>query len=467
MKTILLSISNPAIYRNFGLFPNAVLEQLSREANVFLVVVVKKGLTFGIKPIPGRLVIEEVEEEMRRTLLQQAFTFFYSYLIFTNTTKLVSSYGVRSDKPRPLFRYYNYPLKLFIASTFGKWTWMRERVVPALYRRIFASYRPYQALFQKYRFDLVFLPNVCIWPADLELIVESRRHNIPVLGMPGNWDHLSKYFIPFKPDHLLVWSEAVKEEAVRYQFYDTYRVESVGAPQIDFFSDRSQLRGRAEFLQSIGFPETAKVVTYASQGPYSVDGPDYVDMLLAWIDEGSLDSNLHVIIRPHPHGLLEKEKYERFKSHPRVYLDTVEGWSSLENVRNFMNVMAHSDVVVTTFSSVATEAPIWDRPTIIVSFDGYKQRPLHQSVRRHRNFTHFTHVVETGGVGVTESPEQFKNALATYLKHPEKDALGRERLRTEVFGSFDGGSAERIVAQILKHVGITNQKFEARSGEVD
>jgi len=452
MKTIFFSIPDYIMFKNFAAFSGSVLDLLSRVPDTRIVVIFDKGRVLELCCRKDNIVIEEVEEVLSKNILQRAFSFFYSYLIFTKTTRLVSSYGVRSDKPRPLIRYYNYPLKIFIANIFGKSQWVREKVVPALYMKIFSNYRPYKHLFEKYNPDLVFMPSICIWPADLELLVESKRQNAKTLGMPGNWDHLSKYYIPFKPDKLLVWSSPVKNEAVKYQFYNPEIIDIVGAPQIDFLAKKENLMTKEEFLKKHNFPSDSVIITYASQGPYSIDGPDYVDMILKWIEEGELDAKTRIIVRRHPQAQSEKGMYERFNHNPLVSLDSIEYDNIMESALNFINTLGHSDMVVTTYSSIATDASIWDKPTIVTSFDGYKKRPMHQSVRRHRNFTHFQDVIKTGGVRITESPDEFLTAIKEYTEDPSRDSAGRERLRKAVFGFFDSASSMRIYEKIKENV---------------
>jgi len=177
MKTILFSIADGVMFKNFASFSGSVFDLLKKKRDIRIVVIVNKGdkTLFGGIELGNNVIIEEVKEKLSKTILQKAFSFFYSYLIFTKTTRLVSSYGVRSDIPRPLIRYYNYPLKIFIANVFGKSRWIREKVVPMLYIKIFSSYRPYKNIFEKYEIDLVFIPTICLWPADLEILVEAKR----------------------------------------------------------------------------------------------------------------------------------------------------------------------------------------------------------------------------------------------------------------------------------------------------
>jgi len=91
-----------------------------------------------------------------------------------------------------------------------------------------------------------------------------------------------------------------------------------------------------------------------------------------------------------------------------------------------------------------------DRPVIVAGFDGYKQRPIYQSVRRHKNFTHYQLISKIGGIKIVEQRAEFLPAIKNYLAHPECDAAERAILRHEVFGFTDGKNSARIVSEIKK-----------------
>ena len=448
-KTIFVSIPNITVYRNFCLFPGSVMDLLAREKDLRVVVLMKKVDLPRFRPRFGasNFIIETYDGDETKNFLQRIFFFFFSYLIFTETTKLISSYGVRADKPRPLVKYWNYPIKWVLGNILGKSKYLTEKLVPGLYFKIFND-RRFGQFFDKYNPDLLFLPNVCIWPSDLEFLAEAKRRNIRTVGAPGNWDHLSKYFIPFKPDKLLVWARQVKYEAMKYQNYGENTVKMVGAPQIDFMVKKENIISRSEFLKKIGFQPEDRIINFCSQGPYSLDGADIVDMILKWIKKGEFGENVRVIIRPHPAAIFEKEKYRPFVGNPLVYIDAVDNWGSVPNVQNFLNVINHSDVLVTTYSSIATEASILDRPTIIASFDGYKTRSIYQSVRRHKNFTHFQYLLPIGAISVAESAAELLDFVKMYLNDPAKNMEKRKKMCHEVFGQPDGKNAGRILEEI-------------------
>src|SRR3989344_8014295 len=281
-KIILVSLGNINVVRNNALLPGSILDllaQSSRERGARVVVLFKTrsfpALKEKIEKEYGDVcVVENYEGLLPKNILQRIVHFFYSYLIFSGTTKLVSSYNVRSDKARPLLSYWNQPLKLFIFKVVGGALWIKETVAPRLYFSAFTN-RPFKGLFEKYKPDVVFLTNPFAWPFDLGILAEAKRVGAKTVGMPGNWDHLSKYYIPFKVDKLLVWSRLIQDEAVRYQNYRDDQIKIVGSPQIDFFLKQENIKPRELFLRKCGFLPQNKILTYFSQGPYTPDGADY------------------------------------------------------------------------------------------------------------------------------------------------------------------------------------------------
>ncbi len=448
MKTIFFSISNGGIARNYASFSGSVLDLLCQKDDIRVVVLVRRKET-----VPERFrnsnkcIIEEIEESLKKNVVQKLFYFFFSFLIFTDTTGLVSSYGVRADKPRSLVGFWNYPIKVFVAKVFGRSQWVKKTFVPTVYLKLFRE-RPYKRLFDTYKPNMVFLPNVCAWPNDLHLLIEAKRQEVTTVGMHGSWDHFSKYFAPFQPDRLLVWSEPVKYEAVYFQGYNPLNVEVVGGPHVDFFVDTENIEPRPRFLKRLGFPDDAIIILYASQGPYSLDGADLVEMILRWIEDGNLDSRTRIIIRPHPSGILEKEKYEHFRGNSLIYFGVADNWQSIGGFKHYVNVLYHADVVVTTYSTVGPDGVLMDRPVIIAGFDGYKRRPMYQSVRRHKQFTHYQMISKIGGIRIVERREDFLRTIKDCLTNPKRDAVERSILREKVFGFTDGRNSSRIIDRI-------------------
>ena len=153
-------------------------------------------------------------------------------------------------------------MKLIIANTLGKWSWFKNtfiaKIDPIVYRE-----RPYKHLFDKYKPDLVFVPD-CHSIQDLGVLREAKRKKIKSLGMPASWDHFVKRYEPVKPDHLMVWNKPVKIEALTLQGYKPENVDVVGSPYYDLFVNKDIYWSREEFCKKFDFDPNISLASKAT-----------------------------------------------------------------------------------------------------------------------------------------------------------------------------------------------------------
>ena len=142
MKTIFFTLSSPAVFRNFFFFPGGFFsqlkERLKRDQNMRAVFLVypkdyKKYAYLFEDNFGGRLILEQIPVQNPKTFLEKAFRFFYSYLIYTGTTRLMATIGTRPDEPPAGGRGYLAPLKKIIAATLGRSEFFPSRIIPPLF----------------------------------------------------------------------------------------------------------------------------------------------------------------------------------------------------------------------------------------------------------------------------------------------------------------------------------------------
>jgi hypothetical protein len=389
-----------------------------------------------------------VETGAKKTLLQHAFYFIYSYLVFTGTTKIMATMGTRPDEPPAGGRWYLASLKICIAQTLGRSRWIRRAAVPRLWLRIFRE-RPFMALFDEYHPDIVFAPHMYGW-FDTLVIAEAKRRGIRTVGMPAGWDHLDKYFLPFHTDRLLVQSDQVRRMALAHQAYDADAITVTGYPHFDFLVKKEYAASRGETLARLGFPADARYLLYVSGSAYCPDEPEVIERILAWADEGRFGArNVRLVIRPYQGGrgkdkAFDEQKFNRFETHPRVVFYRRDFWGDMEKSIYFINILTHADVVLSIYSTMIMEAAVLDRPLMTIAFDGSHVRPYHRSLRRFEEFDHFRDVLATGAVRTARDFSGLEADICAYLDDPGRDSDARELMRRRVCGPLDGGASRRV-----------------------
>src|SRR3989338_1451219 len=463
-KVIFFTLNSSIVFRNLFFFPNSVFDQLKNlikgRKDIKVVLVMDEGAydkyhEHFVSLVGDNFSMERIIFPLKKTYLQKCFYFFYSYLIYTKTTEMLATMGLRPDEPPAGGRRYLYPVKKIIALTFGRSHFFKTKTIPFLYKLFFKE-RPFTKVIDKYHPDLIFTPHI-YGQFDVRCLAEAKRRKIKAVGMAAGWDHLDKYFLPFQPLKLLAQSNHIYEMALKYQCYNPEQLEIVGYPHLDFVSDPKYAVSRAEFLKSMDMPISARYILYISGSAYCPDEPDVIETVLRWIDEGKFGEDMHLIIRPYLGGRstdrdFDKKKFEAFEEHPRVRFWKREAWGDLPNSINFMNIMRHANVVISIFTTAVLEAAVFDVPLITTVFDGYSVRPYDRSIKRFLMSEHFQDVLETKAMKITNSFDELFSAIDEYLKNPKLDTQNRQLLREKLLYKLDGKSSERIVEYLLKSI---------------
>jgi len=307
---------------------------------------------------------------------------------------------------------------------------------------------------QKYEPALVFATDV-FDPFDAQLLNEARHRGVKTLGMVRSWDNCySKGLMPVLPDRLLANNGLIKEEAATLHDMPADRITVVGLPQFDAFVNDPRMP-REEFFRKIGVDPAKRLVLLAPAGAILSDTDwQLCDILARALDEGKLGADVHVFVRNHPHHPAD---LSRFKGNPRFtfqnpghVFDANGKNTELEpdEQRFLADLLYHTDVVAYVATSLGLDSAVYDKPQIMIDFDGYEKKKYTESVARYRDEDHMKKLVATGGAKVVKSPEAFIAAIAAYLKDPTLDKEGRARIVREQLFRIDGKSSGRVVAEI-------------------
>lgn len=463
MRTILFSFSSEPVFKNLFFFEGSVFEKISdytkNHADTRCVFVMPPGYekkyAEALAPrLHERCIVETVPYPKLRTLLQRLLHFFYSYFVYTGTTAVMATIGIRPDEPPAggYLKKYLGPVKWFLSRTFGRSRWARDTLVPFLYYKIYPQ-NLFIHLFEKYHPDLVFVPNL-YGNFDTRFLAEAKKAGIKTMGMGANWDHFDKYFLPFKPDTLLIQSNQMKRFAVKHQRYDPATIQMTGYPYFDFIVKKGSAMPREEVLRHLGLPTDARYLVYASGSAYCRDEPEIVEEILKWIDEGKIDKNLYMVIRPYA-GVrpadrdVDEEKFGRFKHHPRVRIFKGAFWGDRTKSHLSMNILHKAEVVLVVYSTMTVEAASLGRPVIAPTFDGWQNRPFNTSIRRFEIREHFADILQSGGLRQAYNFQELLQHIRAYLEDPSLDREGRIALCREVCHTLDGKSSERVFNQII------------------
>ncbi len=380
---------------------------------------------------------------------------FHVGLIYNATSEIVARYGTYHHSETNLFKWLSHKIVFtplshvrFLRDFFR---WLDEKTRPD---------RDNGPLFDKYHPDLVFATNIMEDP-DSFIVREAKRRGVPTIGMPKSWDNLSKMFMRSKPDQLIVWSEYMKGEAVKFQNFKRDDIRALGIPQFDIYFNREGLPTREAFLKQVGLEPGRKLVLFASEAKLSPPDPEFVDMLAKAIEDGRIP-NAQLLVRPHFGFHRDPPRFDPFRGRPHVAVDTLytanpvfydQADYSIEHWQRLACSLIYADVVVTTFSTMTLDATACGTPAVNVMFDGRTPKPYRESIMRWYDTEHYLPVSATGAAVRADSESALIDAVNRCLQDRGIQMEGRERLKKEFIEPFDGKAGERIAAEVLRQLG--------------
>lgn len=321
-------------------------------------------------------------------------------------------------------------------------------IVRAMEYHVFRDDGIWKNYFDVYKPDAVFAPCL-ILEEDFVFLKHAKRRKIPTLGMVRSWDNFStKLFLRIHPNMLLVQNEIMKEEAMRWCDFPGERIRVVGFAQFSHYRDPLWQMTREEVAAKIGLEPKKKWIVYYTGGLPTVVLPKeiyttHIGILKEALEKGEFGAST-LAVRVHPTDPLGPG--DKISGVPHINFGKNFEYSE-NDMKTLMNLIRVSDVVVNLGSTISLEAAVFDRPVVLVGFNGgYDAKvPLHHRLSFALDHTtHYLYVQKTGGVWRVSSAGELVEAVATYLANPGLHAEGRARIVRELVGPIDGKCGARV-----------------------
>ena len=289
-----------------------------------------------------------------------------------------------------------------------------------------------------------------------ELIRSAHACGIPTVGMVRSWDNVHKG-IKTRPRQVVVWNEINRQEVIQLEGYAPRNVHVLGSPQFDAYFQQDRLWSRSKLAAHFGLDSNRPIILFATLGNFnpSFDETCWMSVLLRAIEDGQIEGQPQVICRLHPWSRLEQ--FQKFESHSDVRLSYVgRYWPALnwymtrEDVDVMANVLAHADVVITPGSTMALEAAIFDRPTIIPIFHPYQSDEARAYFQGRLLQRHFKRIKELDLIPFAENEGEFLAFINRGLRYADWYRQQRQQIVRDYVGFTDGCSTKRLAEFCLR-----------------
>ncbi len=327
----------------------------------------------------------------------------------------------------------------------------------------------YTDLFERYKPRLV-IASTAGWRMDRYLLREAHARGVPTMVAIVGWDNPSSYSIPGAfVDYATCWSELQKEELVLGSDWKPERVNIGGIPSYDGYFRRQWLLAKEEYFRLHGLDPKRKLISYASSFVHFAPNYPNIEALAELVSSDGLCEPAQLLVRLHPSHFQDKpkmfrEERERIQALEGKYrhvhvvrpvpLGGSLGYYSGEDMDEKSSMMAHSDVMVTVYSTMLVETAVHDTPMVAAVIDtpGGWNRPnkYSLSLKKIGNWPTHKRFREARAGRVAANPTELCEAINAYLRDPGLDSAERRRFVEQEITYTDAGAGHRTAAYILQ-----------------
>jgi hypothetical protein len=278
---------------------------------------------------------------------------------------------------------------------------------------------------------LLVTPLVELGSQQVDYVKSSRRLGIRSVLCVASWDNLtSKGLMRVVPDHVMVWNEAQKTEAVELHGAEPAQVVVTGASLFDRWFDAAPSRSRDEFCAAVGLDPSRPFVLYTGSSIFIA--PDEVPFVERWLStlresaEPALAS-AGVLLRPHPANARQWRTFDRAAfANTAIWPPIGTDPNDPDFRRDYFESLFYSAAVVGINTSAQIEASIVGRPVLTIRSPEF--------AHSQDGTLHFRYLVGAGGpVRAADTLDAHVEQLRDVLRSGGPDSRGtREFVRAFV-----------------------------------
>lgn len=326
----------------------------------------------------------------------------------------------------------------------------------------------YADLFEKYQPDLV-IASTAGWRMDRYILREAHARGIPSMASIVGWDNPSSYAIRGAPmDYATCWSQLQKDELVYGSDWDPARVHVGGIPSYDGYFRKEWQLSKEDYFKLHGLDPARKLISYACSFVHFAPNFPNVEALAKLAASDALAEPAQLLVRLHPSHFQNKpqifaEERERIfaleKQYPHVHvvkpvaMGGSLGYYGGEDMDEKSSMMAHSDVLVTVYSTMVVETAVHDTPIVAAVIDtpGGWNVPgkFSLSLKKIGNWPTHQRFREAKAGRVAQNEAELRHILNAYLQNPALDSAERRAFIEREITYTDASAGKRTAQFIL------------------
>jgi CDP-glycerol glycerophosphotransferase (TagB/SpsB family) len=269
-------------------------------------------------------------------------------------------------------------------------------------------------------------------------------------------------------DYSTCWSELQKQELVQGSDWKPERVHIGGIPSYDGYIWKEWQVPKQDYFQLHGLDPRRKLISYASSFVHFAPNYPNVEALAQLVSSDALCEPAQLLVRLHPSHFQDRpqifrEERERIQElenkYPHVHvvrpvpLGGSLGYYSGEDMDEKSSMMAHSDVMVTVYSTMLVETAVHDTPMVAAVIDtprGWNRPNKYSlSLREIGNWPTHKRFRDAKAGRVAATRDELCEVINDYLRNPSLDSAERRRFVEQEITYTDATAGQRTAQYIL------------------
>jgi hypothetical protein len=325
-------------------------------------------------------------------------------------------------------------------------------------------------LFKKYCPEKLLITSLGFFGHDHYLMREAKANGAKVISAILSWDNTSSKGMPGAiADHVIAWSETMKEELIGYSDVRPDKIFVGGIAHFDYHYQKENFWSREKFYSCFGLDPNRKTIFFAPKSPNKYPwNPDIVESIAKAIEEDRFIYPCQLLVRLHPLNFRVKDGDFRFKEDTAKHMALKERYKHLfydipeilskklpvdmpdSEMSKISTILNNADVMLSYFSTMMLEASIFNLPMINVAFYAHNMY-LDKKDLQVVQSPHIRRILETSNILTAYNINELVDGVNTYLKDRELVAAGRKAL-WENECSYNAGNAGRNIGDFISQL---------------
>ena len=335
--------------------------------------------------------------------------------------------------------------------------------------------RFYDDLFEKYKPVLLITTSIG-HNCDAYIMRAAKRWNCKTMAIIHSWDNTtSKGYKGIDPDYVVAWHKHMKDELVNFHDIDEKTIHVGGIAHWDYhWKSLNKPKDRKEFFIDYGLSMDKKVIFFGLSNPkVFLSTLNILQELLEKAVNDEFYCKVQFLVRIHPMFFISggfgannenklymqkiKEMEERYNglvkfNFPEMPIICKDVDMPISDLLLLSEILRHSDVMITQFSTLMIEAAIYDLPIINAGISNIRDTSI--AAADYKDWMHVKRIIRTKACKIACNIDELCAYINGYLENRNKDSEYRKLLADEEC-SVNRGCAGKNIAEYI--FGILNQ----------